>query len=81
MSELTGVIVGIIAYASFIRSLILFLWISVSHIPYLLLVSGFHVQRVDSIDPALRRSGRFDAEIEVTTPNEEERFQILKVRF
>ncbi|KAH7834987.1 hypothetical protein Vadar_021815 [Vaccinium darrowii] len=35
--------------------------------------------RVDSIDPALRRSGRFDAEIEVTTPNEEERFQILKL--
>ncbi|KAF7149607.1 hypothetical protein RHSIM_Rhsim02G0238200 [Rhododendron simsii] len=36
-------------------------------------------RRVDSIDPALRRSGRFDAEIEVTTPNEEECFQILKL--
>ncbi|KAL6969744.1 Cell division control protein 48 B [Sarracenia purpurea var. burkii] len=35
--------------------------------------------RVDAIDPALRRYGRFDAEIEVTTPNEEERFQILKL--
>ncbi|KAI8015003.1 hypothetical protein LOK49_LG05G00569 [Camellia lanceoleosa] len=33
---------------------------------------------VDAIDPALRRSGRFDTEIEVTTPNEDERFQILK---
>ncbi|XP_061347259.1 cell division control protein 48 homolog B [Gastrolobium bilobum] len=33
--------------------------------------------RVDAIDPALRRYGRFDAEIEVTVPNEEERFQIL----
>lgn len=36
--------------------------------------------RADAIDPALRRSGRFDAEIEVTTPTEVERFQILKVR-
>ncbi|XP_043706821.1 cell division control protein 48 homolog B [Telopea speciosissima] len=35
--------------------------------------------RVDAIDPALRRSGRFDAEIEVKPPNEEERFQILKL--
>nr|DAD31475.1 TPA_asm: hypothetical protein HUJ06_010326 [Nelumbo nucifera] len=35
--------------------------------------------RVDAIDPALRRSGRFDAEIEVTTPTEEERFQILQL--
>ncbi|XP_052186837.1 cell division control protein 48 homolog B [Diospyros lotus] len=35
--------------------------------------------RVEAIDPALRRSGRFDAEIEVTTPNEDERFQILKL--
>uniref|UniRef100_A0A803KVN2 AAA+ ATPase domain-containing protein n=1 Tax=Chenopodium quinoa TaxID=63459 RepID=A0A803KVN2_CHEQI len=33
--------------------------------------------RIDAIDPALRRSGRFDAEIEVTTPNEYERLQIL----
>ncbi|KAI5678885.1 hypothetical protein M9H77_09835 [Catharanthus roseus] len=35
--------------------------------------------RVDAIDPALRRSGRFDAEIEVTTPSEEERFRILQL--
>ncbi|VFQ82627.1 unnamed protein product [Cuscuta campestris] len=47
--------------------------------------SGVHVvvvaatNRVDSIDPALRRSGRFDAEIEVTTPNEDERFHILNL--
>ncbi|KAL6582999.1 Cell division control protein 48 B [Orobanche minor] len=35
--------------------------------------------RVDALDPTLRRSGRFDAEIEVTTPSEEERLQILKL--
>ncbi|CAI9756156.1 unnamed protein product [Fraxinus pennsylvanica] len=35
--------------------------------------------RVDAIDPALRRPGRFDAEIEVRIPNVEERFQILKL--
>ncbi|XP_027914277.1 cell division control protein 48 homolog B isoform X2 [Vigna unguiculata] len=35
--------------------------------------------RVDAIDPALRRYGRFDAEIEVTVPNEEDRYQILKL--
>lgn len=35
--------------------------------------------RVDAIDPALRRSGRFDTEIEVTTPSEGERLQILKL--
>ena len=34
---------------------------------------------MDAIDPALRRSGCFDAEVEVTTPTEEERLQILKV--
>ncbi|CAH9072402.1 unnamed protein product [Cuscuta epithymum] len=47
--------------------------------------SGLHVvvvastNRVDTLDPALRRSGRFDAEIEVTTPNEDERFHILNL--
>ncbi|XP_075482643.1 cell division control protein 48 homolog B [Primulina tabacum] len=47
--------------------------------------SGSHVvvvastNRVDAIDPALRRSGRFDVEVEISTPNEEERFQILKL--
>ncbi|KAJ8749913.1 hypothetical protein K2173_013828 [Erythroxylum novogranatense] len=35
--------------------------------------------RRDSIDPALRRSGRFDNEVEVTAPTEEERYQILKL--
>ncbi|XP_022149087.1 cell division control protein 48 homolog B [Momordica charantia] len=35
--------------------------------------------RVDAIDPALRRSGRFDAEIEVTAPTEDERHQILRL--
>ncbi|PIN16751.1 AAA+-type ATPase [Handroanthus impetiginosus] len=35
--------------------------------------------RVDAIDPALRRSGRFDAEVEVSTPNEGQRLQILKL--
>lgn len=34
---------------------------------------------MDAIDPALRRSGRFDAEIEVTAPTEDERYQILMV--
>ena len=42
-------------------------------------MSGFCIDRVDAIDPALRRSGRFDAEIEVSVPNEEDRFQILTV--
>jgi ATP-dependent 26S proteasome regulatory subunit len=35
--------------------------------------------RVDAIDPALRRPGRFDSEIEVSVPTVEERLQILKV--
>ncbi|XP_065868118.1 cell division control protein 48 homolog B [Euphorbia lathyris] len=35
--------------------------------------------RVDAIDPALRRFGRFDAEVEVTVPTEDDRFQILKL--
>ncbi|XP_050220376.1 cell division control protein 48 homolog B-like [Mercurialis annua] len=35
--------------------------------------------RVDAIDPALRRVGRFDSEIEITTPTVEERFHILKL--
>ncbi|XVE85733.1 hypothetical protein DITRI_Ditri17bG0114700 [Diplodiscus trichospermus] len=39
----------------------------------------FCASRVDAIDPALRRPGRFDAEVEVTTPNELERYQILKL--
>ncbi|KAL3511035.1 hypothetical protein ACH5RR_030436 [Cinchona calisaya] len=47
---------------------------SVSHV-----VVVASTNRVDAIDPALRRSGRFDTEIEVTTPSEDERFQILKL--
>ncbi|XP_031490390.1 cell division control protein 48 homolog B isoform X2 [Nymphaea colorata] len=35
--------------------------------------------RVNAIDPALRRPGRFDAEIEVTVPTEEERLKILEL--
>ncbi|KAL0761382.1 hypothetical protein Bca101_077532 [Brassica carinata] len=34
-------------------------------------------RRVDAIDPALRRAGRFDTLVEVSTPNEEDRFKIL----
>ncbi|KAK0573419.1 hypothetical protein LWI29_007781 [Acer saccharum] len=43
------------------------------------LCSFNYIGLVDAIDPALRRSGRFDAEIEVTVPTEEERFEILKL--
>ncbi|BBL45395.1 AAA family ATPase Cdc48 [Nanobdella aerobiophila] len=35
--------------------------------------------RPDAVDPALRRPGRFDREIEVPVPNEHGRYQILKV--
>lgn len=35
--------------------------------------------RPHAIDPALRRPGRFDREIEVTLPTQEERFEILHV--
>ncbi|XP_038994206.1 cell division control protein 48 homolog B-like [Hibiscus syriacus] len=50
---------------------------SPSSVPQVVVVAS--TNRVDAIDPALRRSGRFDDEVEVTTPNEEERFQILKL--
>ncbi|XP_057531097.1 cell division control protein 48 homolog B [Amaranthus tricolor] len=46
-----------------------------SNAPQFVVVAS--TNRIDAIDPALRRSGRFDAEIEVTTPNELERLQIL----
>lgn len=36
-------------------------------------------KRMDAIDPALRRAGRFDALVEVSTPNEEDRLKILQV--
>ncbi|MDI6720326.1 MAG: CDC48 family AAA ATPase [Methanomicrobiales archaeon] len=35
--------------------------------------------RVDAIDPALRRPGRFDREIEITVPNENDRREILRI--
>ncbi|MGA2934806.1 MAG: CDC48 family AAA ATPase [Methanomicrobiales archaeon] len=35
--------------------------------------------RVDAIDPALRRPGRFDREIEIGVPNEIDRSEILKI--
>ncbi|KAK9188619.1 hypothetical protein WN944_020024 [Citrus x changshan-huyou] len=50
---------------------------SKTSVPHVVVVAS--TNRVDAIDPALRRSGRFDAEIEVTVPTEEERFEILKL--
>ncbi len=35
--------------------------------------------RVDAIDPALRRPGRFDREMEIGVPNEVDRSEILKI--
>lgn len=35
--------------------------------------------RVDALDPALRRGGRFDREIEIGVPNEEGRREVLEV--
>jgi transitional endoplasmic reticulum ATPase len=35
--------------------------------------------RVDSIDPALRRPGRFDREIEIGVPDSEDRLEILQI--
>ena len=35
--------------------------------------------RVDAIDPALRRPGRFDREIEIGVPSERDRIEILKI--
>ncbi|KAH7387934.1 hypothetical protein KP509_16G049300 [Ceratopteris richardii] len=35
--------------------------------------------RINSIDPALRRPGRFDREIEITAPNAQERYEILQL--
>ncbi|CAF0804058.1 unnamed protein product [Didymodactylos carnosus] len=36
--------------------------------------------RLDSIDSTLRRSGRIDREIEITIPNQNERYQILNIK-
>lgn len=35
--------------------------------------------RPDSVDPALRRPGRFDREVEVGVPNQEDRYEILQI--
>ncbi|KAG2474785.1 MAG: Cell division protein FtsH, partial [Nitrosopumilales archaeon] len=35
--------------------------------------------RPDSLDPALRRPGRFDREVEITVPNEDGRLEILLI--
>jgi len=35
--------------------------------------------RPDSVDPALRRPGRFDREIEISVPNADGRFEILQI--
>jgi len=35
--------------------------------------------RIDAIDPALRRPGRFDREIELRVPDEKGRYEILKI--
>ena len=35
--------------------------------------------RVDSIDPALRRPGRFDREIEIGVPNRDGRLEVLQI--
>jgi transitional endoplasmic reticulum ATPase len=35
--------------------------------------------RINAIDPALRRPGRFDREIEITVPNRDERVEILQI--
>jgi len=35
--------------------------------------------RQDSVDPALRRPGRFDREVEVSVPNEDGRLEILQI--
>ncbi|KAJ4812562.1 Cell division control 48-B-like protein [Rhynchospora pubera] len=45
-------------------------------LPHIVVVAS--TNRVDAIDPALRRPGRFDSEVEVSVPTPYERFQILK---
>ncbi|XP_066343193.1 cell division control protein 48 homolog B-like isoform X1 [Miscanthus floridulus] len=46
-------------------------------LPHIVVVAS--TNRVDAIDPALRRAGRFDSEVEVAVPTVEERLQILKL--
>lgn len=35
--------------------------------------------RLDSVDPALRRPGRFDREVEISVPNEDGRYEVLQI--
>jgi transitional endoplasmic reticulum ATPase len=35
--------------------------------------------RPESVDPALRRPGRFDREVEISVPNEDGRFEVLQI--
>ncbi|KAL5214421.1 hypothetical protein ABZP36_003573 [Zizania latifolia] len=46
-------------------------------LPHIVVVAS--ATRVDAVEPALRRPGRFDSEIEVAVPTAEERFEILKL--
>ncbi|CAL5068690.1 unnamed protein product [Urochloa decumbens] len=46
-------------------------------LPHIVVVAS--TNRVNDIDPALRRGGRFESEVEVTVPTVEERLQILKL--
>lgn len=51
--------------------------ISSKSLPNVVVVAS--TNRVDAIDPALRRPGRFDVEIEVNVPTAEERLKILEL--
>ncbi|KAJ0980169.1 hypothetical protein J5N97_008424 [Dioscorea zingiberensis] len=46
-------------------------------IPHVVVIAS--TNRVDSVDPALRRPGRFDSEVEVAVPTAEERLQIIQL--
>ncbi|XP_039139377.1 cell division control protein 48 homolog B isoform X2 [Dioscorea cayenensis subsp. rotundata] len=46
-------------------------------LPHIVVVAS--TNRVDSVDPALRRPGRFDSEVEVAVPTAEERLQIIQL--
>ncbi|XP_020590596.1 cell division control protein 48 homolog B isoform X2 [Phalaenopsis equestris] len=51
--------------------------ISSKSLPHVVVVAS--TNRVDAIDPALRRPGRFDTEIEVSVPTPDERRMILEL--
>ncbi|XP_008784367.1 cell division control protein 48 homolog B isoform X1 [Phoenix dactylifera] len=50
---------------------------SARKLPRIVVVAS--TNRVEGVDPALRRPGRFDSEIEVTVPTVDERLQILEL--